>query len=148
MPELPPLLLPRPRFMEPLPGRAPSSQVAMAGNPEMEVEFPGKEAYSLHLDTRGARIRARSDQGLALAERTLRQLRRQYGESVPAMHIEDAPAFPIRGVMLDISRDRVPTMAELRKTVDLLAALKFNHLQLYTEHTFAYRGHEEVWRGW
>src|SRR4029079_2166283 len=27
-------------------------------------------------------------------------------------------------------------------------SLKFNHLELYTEHTFAYRGHEEVWRDW
>ena len=26
--------------------------------------------------------------------------------------------------------------------------LKFNQLQLYTEHTFAYRGHEKVWNGW
>jgi hypothetical protein len=28
-----------------------------------------------------------------------------------------------------------------------MAALKLNQLQLYTEHTFAYRGHEAVWRG-
>ena len=57
-------------------------------------------------------------------------------------------AIPVRGVMLDVSRDRVPTMDHLLATVDLLASLKFNHLQLYTEHTFAYAGHEEVWRGW
>jgi hypothetical protein len=30
--------------------------------------------------------------------------------------------------------------------VDELASLKINQLQLYIEHTFAYRGHEEVWR--
>ncbi len=48
--------------------------------------------------------------------------------------------------MLDISRDRVPTMAHLDSLVETLAALKFNHLQLYTEHTFAYHGHEDVWR--
>jgi hypothetical protein len=50
--------------------------------------------------------------------------------------------------MLDVSRDRVPTMEHLLGLVDVLASLKMNHLQLYTEHTFAYAGHEEVWRGW
>ncbi len=56
------------------------------------------------------------------------------------------PAFPLRGFMLDISRNKVPTMASLFKLVDQLAAWRINHLQLYTEHTFAYAGHEEVWR--
>ena len=32
----------------------------------------------------------------------------------------------------------------LRKYVDLLAGLRLNQLQLYTEHTFAYSGCEEV----
>ena len=47
--------------------------------------------------------------------------------------------------MLDISRDRVPTMRTLRLIVDILARYRYNQLQLYTEHTFAYEGHEEVW---
>jgi hypothetical protein len=56
------------------------------------------------------------------------------------------PAFATRGVMLDISRNKVPTMDTLLALVDQLTAWKINHLQLYTEHTFAYAGHEEVWR--
>jgi hypothetical protein len=48
--------------------------------------------------------------------------------------------------MLDISRDKVPTMQTLFELVDLLAHLKINQLQLYTEHTFAYRDHEIVWK--
>lgn len=68
--------------------------------------------------------------------------------TLPALRIEDWPTFATRGVMLDVSRDRVPTMRELFEIVDFLAALKYNHLQLYTEHTFAYAGHEEVWAGW
>ena len=47
--------------------------------------------------------------------------------------------------MLDISRDKVPTMETLYALVDLLAGWKINQLQLYTEHTFAYRQHPEVW---
>ncbi len=48
--------------------------------------------------------------------------------------------------MLDISRDKVPTMAQLKEAVDQFEMLMINHLQLYTEHTFAYTGHEDVWQ--
>lgn len=56
-----------------------------------------------------------------------------------------APAFEHRAFMLDISRDRVPTVETLSWLIDVLAALRFNELQLYVEHTFAYRGHDVVW---
>jgi hypothetical protein len=48
--------------------------------------------------------------------------------------------------MLDVARDRVPTLETLFALVDRLAGWKLNQLQLYMEHTFAYAGHEEVWR--
>lgn len=47
--------------------------------------------------------------------------------------------------MLDISRDKVPTLETTFALVDRLASWKINQFQLYTEHTFAYRHHEEVW---
>ena len=53
--------------------------------------------------------------------------------------------FRNRGFMLDISRDKVPTMPTLRMIVDLLARNHYNQLQLYTEHTFAYAEHRRVW---
>ncbi len=90
-------------------------------------------------------IDAESGNGVRYALFTLVQLFRQFGRRIPSMTVEDAPAFPTRGFMLDISRDRVPLQSELLKLVDLLASLKYNHLQLYTEHTFAYEGHETVW---
>ena len=48
--------------------------------------------------------------------------------------------------MLDISRDRVPTRDTLERIVGLLDLLRLNHFELYTEHTYAFEGHEEVWR--
>lgn len=93
-------------------------------------------------------LRSGSLAGLRHARATLDQLRRRFGTRLPSLIIADEPSFAVRGVMLDVSRDRIPTMAEFARIVDLLAALKFNHLQLYTEHTFAYAGHEDVWRGW
>ncbi len=64
---------------------------------------------------------------------------------LPVVTIVDWPDFPTRGVMLDISRDKVPTLETLTALIDLLASWKINQLQLYSEHTFAYRGHELVW---
>lgn len=55
------------------------------------------------------------------------------------------PMFADRAYMLDISRDKVPTMGTLRLIVDLLAKFEYNQLQLYTEHTFAYSTHRDVW---
>jgi hypothetical protein len=66
--------------------------------------------------------------------------------TLPAVQIVDWPDYPNRGIMFDVTRDRVPTMATLYELVDFLASLKLNQLQLYTEHTFAYRGHETVWK--
>jgi len=47
--------------------------------------------------------------------------------------------------MLDISRDKVPTMQTLRLLIDMLAEWKVNHVELYMEHTFAYHNHCDVW---
>ncbi len=53
--------------------------------------------------------------------------------------------FEARGYMLDVSRDRVPTMRTLRLIIDILARSRYNQFQLYTEHTFAYSAHPIVW---
>lgn len=53
--------------------------------------------------------------------------------------------FKTRGYLLDVSRDRVPTMRTLFLLVDLLARYRYNQFQLYTEHTFAYANHRDVW---
>ncbi len=91
-------------------------------------------------------IDAETKSGARHALFTLVQIIGQFGRELPIVTIEDAPAFPVRGVMLDVSRDRVPLQSELLKTIDLLASFKINHLELYTEHTFAYEGHKEVWK--
>ena len=77
---------------------------------------------------------------------TLAQLLQHYGAALPNMTLDDWPDFPVRGVMLDISRDRVMTMETLYALVELLASWKMNQLQLYMEHTFAYSQHETVWK--
>ena len=111
------------------------------------AQVPQPEGYRLTIGPDSIHIVAHDSAGAFYAAMTMRQLARQAdgaGE-LPCLCIEDWPDFPHRGVMLDISRDKVPTMETLYALVDLLAEWRINQLQLYTEHTFAYRHHREVW---
>lgn len=117
--------------------------------PEVRTGVTGLPAEGYHLvirDDGTVTVDAADPAGAAHAERTLTQLRRLHDGRLPVGEVDDAPDVPIRGVMLDISRDKVPTMATLRALVDRLAEWKINHLELYAEHTFAYEDHDVVWR--
>lgn len=146
---LAPLLVPRPARL--VFSGVPADVVGTPGaTPSVSEDrsLPHRDAYRLSIGPGGVRIDHRSEAGLRFAHHTLAQLGTQYGERLPPLEILDYPALPTRGVMLDISRDRIPTMGEFLRVIPELAGLKLDHLQLYTEHTFAYSGHEGVWEGW
>ncbi|MEM6705297.1 MAG: family 20 glycosylhydrolase [Acidobacteriota bacterium] len=115
----------------------------------LDFDLPD-QAYRLDVGANEITLRASGPRGLFYAAGTLHQwcAANASEEQLPPLHVDDAPDFAVRGVMLDVSRNKVPTLATLLELVDRLAELKINHLQLYTEHTFAYVGHEDVWRGW
>jgi len=71
------------------------------------------EGYALTISKGGIEISFHETGGLRAASATLRQLLRQYGRRLPCLKIRDWPDFPRRGVMLDISRGRVPKLATL-----------------------------------
>lgn len=104
-----------------------------------------EQGYSLRIDRDAVTIRARSQCGMFYGACTLAQILQQHPEALPQVAIDDSPDFSARGVMLDVSRDKVPTMATLRSLIDLLASWKINQIQLYIEHTFAYSQHRAVW---
>ncbi|MBU6333987.1 MAG: beta-N-acetylhexosaminidase [Chloroflexi bacterium] len=116
--------------------------IELVDDPAADVPEQG---YTLTVDAAGIVVRAAAPVGVWYGAQTLAQLLRWRGRVVPGLQIRDWPDLACRGVMLDVSRDRVPTMATLRALVDRLAGWKFNQLQLYTEHTFAYQAHREVW---
>ncbi len=103
------------------------------------------QGYELTITPTGIFIVADTAAGVFYGGLTLRQILTQTQGHPPLLRVSDWPDFPHRGVMLDISRNKVPTMETLLKLVDMLAGWKINQLQLYTEHTFAYRRHPEVW---
>ncbi len=138
------ILWPPPKLVE----RTRGVQKIRSGKPKISSAINrglALEAYELEITTRFSSIVAGSQAGIEHALRTLDQLRKQCGDTLPCLRVEDEPDFAVRGFMLDISRCKVPEPGALRNLVRALAELKYNHLQLYTEHTFAFRGHEEVW---
>ena len=68
------------------------------------------------------------------------------GGKLRCLEVKDWPDFAHRGVMIDVARDKVPTMETLYEMVDKFSSWKINQMQLYTEHTFAYKNHETVWK--
>ena len=106
------------------------------------------QGYILHISTDKIKITAHDKQGAFYAKMTLQQIVRQCAEKkkIPCLVIYDYPDFLNRGVMLDISRDKVPKMESLKKFINTLAEWKINQFQLYTEHTFAYKNHKSVWK--
>jgi hypothetical protein len=135
-------LFPVPRSLELLdePGPAPGTPLAVEHDPDLP-----EQGYSLVRDASGTRIGYRDDAGLRYARQTLDQLCADRELAGRAVRVRDWPDFAVRGFMLDVSRDRVPTRRTLRRYVEILAAARMNQLELYTEHTFAYAHHAAVW---
>ncbi len=104
------------------------------------------QGYYLKISEDGITIKSRTESGARLAFQTLRQIALQSDErGMRMVEISDYPDLEVRGFMLDISRCKVPTMDELSRLLDKLALFKYNRLELYTEHTYAFSGHEIVW---
>src|ERR1700676_2818295 len=144
-----PTLLPRPRSYR----AAPDGRRVVDREPveRLDGALPS-QGYRLEVDDDSVRLVGADEAGLRHGRATLTQLRHRPDTpdapdegTLPACRIEDWPDFAVRGVMLDVSRDRVPSMETLFELVDRLAGWKVNQLQLYMEHTFAYAGHEDVW---
>src|SRR5215213_10387160 len=75
--------------------------------PERGISAQG---YRLRIADDGIDLVAGDAAGAFYGVMTLVQMLRQCEGALPAGEIEDSPDFPSRGVMLDISRSKVPTL--------------------------------------
>ena len=81
----------------------------------------GEEEYILTVDADGAKLSGGSEKAVFYGKQTLRQL----GACCPCVRIEDKPAFPYRGFMLDTVR-HIFTVEDIKKLVDAAASVKMN----------------------
>lgn len=134
-------LLPQPRHVDLGDRLTDRTTVATRVDPTLPAQ-----GYELTIRDDGVELAGGDDAGCFYGRATLSQLARLYDGALPIGTVRDHPDLAIRGVMLDVSRDKVPTMATLEALVDRLASWKVNQVQLYSEHTFAYRNHRDVHR--
>jgi hexosaminidase len=113
-----------------------------------KVESTHPEGYRLRISPDGISLSASKKEGVFRGLTALAQMIEKDidGEGLECREIEDYPTLRRRGFMLDASRCKVPTMEAILGLIDLLSELRFNELQLYVEHTFAFRDHETVWK--
>ncbi|MDG1834592.1 MAG: glycoside hydrolase family 20 zincin-like fold domain-containing protein, partial [Pseudomonadales bacterium] len=99
------------------------------------------EDYEITCSKDSLRINASSEAGVNSALQTLAQIFEHVLleteplplTALPCFSISDWPDIKARGVMLDISRTKVPTMDTLLTLIDQFSTLKYNQIQLYTE---------------
>ena len=104
------------------------------------------QEYRLTMNPGKVVLRYNSEAGLHYALVTLKVLKINYRNTIPCADIYDSPDMPVRGLMLDISRNKVPTLQTLIGIVELLGDLKFNHFELYIEgFSFAYPSFRKLW---
>lgn len=91
-----------------------------------------KEGYTLIVSEKGVEISAGEFSGFFNALQTVRQLIRKDNKkySMPYCRIKDAPAFPVRGLMLDVGRNYM-SVPFLKSVVRRLSHYKINVLHLH-----------------
>ena len=88
-----------------------------------------EQGFQLKITSGERRLTAGGEAGAFYGCLAFVQLVEQFGAGVPSLTINDAPDFAARGVMLDVSRCKVPTMATCRQLIDRLAGMRINHLR-------------------
>lgn len=101
--------------------------ISLALAPDQEARA---ESYRIVIHEGGVNVTAPDSAGIFYAAQTLGQLFSGDGPEVwsaelPAMVIEDAPAFQYRGLLLDVSRHFFPA-EDVKKLIGTMAAFKFN----------------------
>lgn len=136
------VVVPRPRHV------VESGRGAPVGTPitsAVDTDRP-PQGFRITVTPDAVHVDHRDDLGLRYAHQLLDQVAAQTTDGrYPSMQVEDHPDVLQRGLMLDISRDRVPTRATLERIVELCSLARITQLQLYMEHTFTYRHHRDVW---
>ncbi len=90
------------------------------------------ESYHLEVGTEQIKITANTDLGAIRGMETLLQLLSSddQGYYFPGVEIDDAPRFPWRGLLLDITLHWMP-MDVIRRNLDCMASVKMNVLHLH-----------------
>lgn len=89
-----------------------------------------EEGYTLQVSPKRVTIKARSQAGLFYGLQSMKQITDPVASHIQGVDITDAPRFPYRGIMLDVSR-HFRSVDFVKKQIDLLSSYKMNRLHLH-----------------
>ncbi len=95
------------------------------------------EAYRLRTDESGITVSAVSGKGLFWGSRTVLQILKQTGGSMPYGKAYDVPRYEVRGVLFDIARTPY-TLKDLRDVINAMAWYKMNDLHLVINNNYIF----------
>lgn len=108
-----------------------------------DQEINNDEGYKLQITDNEIVIYAKTSQGAFYAITLLETILRN--EKINLLEIEDYPDLKVRGIMIDISRSKVPKLNTLKEMIKMFAKLRYNHLELYVEgFSFEYKSFKEL----
>lgn len=96
-----------------------------------DLSVENEEEYHLIIQEDRLQIISKTEKAAFYGLVTLKQL--QSEQIIETQEIKDKPDLEVRGLMLDISRAKVLNVSSIKKIIDLMAELKYNHLELYVE---------------
>jgi hexosaminidase len=125
--------------LRPSPDHARQLVIDCAGGPEYPT-LGEDESYTLDVSATEARIKAATAEGAIHGLATFAQLIQPGpgGFQVAAVHIEDRPRFPWRGLMLDSCRHWMPVEL-VKRNLDAMAAVKLNVFHWHLSEDQAFR---------
>ena len=132
--------------------------IPMSGGPEVKLrvecrargaEYPSlgeDESYTLDVDAAAATVKAATGAGALHGMETFAQaiVPGPSGFEVGAIHIEDHPRFPWRGLMLDVSRHWMP-LEVVERNLDAMAAVKLNVFHWHLSDDQGFRVESKRW---
>ena len=96
-----------------------------------------RESYFMRVSGKEIIIAAPSDTGLMWGSRTLLQILKQSGGTVPCGTAYDVPRYQVRGVLFDMARTPY-TLDDLRKAIDTMAWYKMNDFHLVINNNYIF----------
>ena len=97
----------------------------------LDPKIDKPSGYRIEIGSEKIHLFGNDRQGVIHGLSTLKQLLSE--SRIACGQIVDHPDLSIRGFMLDISRDMIPTLDTLKDIVRLMWRVKMNHLELYIE---------------
>jgi hexosaminidase len=127
-------------------GQGQATLVVSTDHESKPVQEVGEdEAYTLDVSSTGAKVHASNPLGAMHGMQTFLQLVAigPDGFAAPAVHIEDQPRFPWRGLMIDVARHFAPVEV-LKRNLDGMEAVKMNvfHWHLSENQGFRVESHK------